>query len=145
MRFFVSYSRADHRGDKLWLLAERLDGLGEIYIDDIHYPQQVERDVSVHAALESASVFVAVMTRSYLMTPWTRYELARASQLELPLLIFDADTGIRGGTYGSDFGLGCAQLVWARRPAGGRSSVRQAPQAPLEQRWRKSEPASPGS
>ncbi|MET8203090.1 toll/interleukin-1 receptor domain-containing protein [Micromonospora taraxaci] len=99
MNAFVSYSRRDN---PLWRLAEvelRLGAIGDVYIDDLHHPPNVDRHVAVIAALDAASSFVAVLSPHYAQTPWTRFEVREAARRGLPLLLLTEAGVVRMGCY----------------------------------------------
>ena len=91
MTVFVSYSRQDNFPLRLWEIESRLRGLGDLYMDDLHHPADVDRHFSVMGALLSADLFVAVLPKNFLRTPWTRFEVTLASAINLPLLKLSTD------------------------------------------------------
>lgn len=84
-KFFVSYRRDDVPAARLYEIELSLRRLGEPYIDDLHGLSTSDRVGCVVSALESATNFIAVLSRGYLSTPWTKWEFARAMELGLPI------------------------------------------------------------
>ena len=83
MKVFVGYSRQDNV-DCLDRIEEVVvERFGAAYLDDKHFPPGIDREEAVHAALQSADVFVAVITPNYLRTIWTSKELDLAEKLGL--------------------------------------------------------------
>jgi hypothetical protein len=99
MRIFVSYSRRDNPLSRLSEIESHLRHVGNIYIDDLHYPPGVDRQVAVEATLAAADIFIAVLSVSYTRTPWTRYELSEAADRDIPLLVFTETGAVRTTQY----------------------------------------------
>jgi hypothetical protein len=95
MNVFVSYSRRDNPVNRLIEIESHLRHIGNVYIDDLHHPPNVDRHVAVKAALMAADAFVAVISPNYLHTPWTRYELSEATNRSVPLLLFTQTNEVR--------------------------------------------------
>jgi hypothetical protein len=86
MRIFVSYSRQDNSDDVLWRIQQQIASLGTPYVDDLQDHRGRDRLAMVEAALESAHLFVAVMSPAYLKTAWTRREFECALRRDIPML-----------------------------------------------------------
>ncbi|MBQ0894651.1 toll/interleukin-1 receptor domain-containing protein [Micromonospora sp. U56] len=99
MSAFVSYSRRDNSLGRLAEIEARLSHIGEVYIDDLHHPLNVDRHNAVIAALDAADVFIAVMSPHYPQTPWTRYEVKEAARRGLPLLLLTETGAVRRACY----------------------------------------------
>ncbi|MET8367625.1 toll/interleukin-1 receptor domain-containing protein [Micromonospora sp. NPDC005194] len=99
MNAFVSYSRRDNPLGRLAEVELQLGAIGDVYIDDLHHPPNVNRHVAVIAALEAASTFIAVLSPHYAQTPWTRYEVREAARRGLPLLLLTEAGAVREGSY----------------------------------------------
>ncbi|MEU1644412.1 toll/interleukin-1 receptor domain-containing protein [Micromonospora zamorensis] len=99
MNVFVSYSRRDNSLLRLAEIEVRLSHIGEVYIDDLHHPLDVDRHVAVIAALGAADVFIAVASPQYPHTPWTRHEVKEAARRGLPLLLLTETGAVRGARY----------------------------------------------
>jgi hypothetical protein len=99
MNAFVSYSRRDNTLGRLAEIEARLSHIGEVYIDDLHHPSNVDRHVAVVAALDAASVFIAVVSPHYPQTPWTRYEVKEAARRGLPLILLTETGAVRRARY----------------------------------------------
>jgi hypothetical protein len=85
MRLFVSYSRIDNPESRLREIEDIVTAIGDPYIDDLHFDPNVDRGVSVMAALELADGFVAVITANYLRSAWTNKEFDLAVDSGKPL------------------------------------------------------------
>ncbi|MGW5081873.1 toll/interleukin-1 receptor domain-containing protein [Micromonospora echinospora] len=99
MNAFVSYSRRDNPLGRLTEIEAQLSHLGQVYIDDLHHPRGINRHAAVIAALETAEVFIAVMSPNYPHTPWTRFEVSEAARRQVPLLLLTTNDGIRSAYY----------------------------------------------
>lgn len=85
MIVFVSYIRKDHDLAALRRIEALVAVLGQPYIDDIYDHQSIDRGATVECALWSADAFVAVVTSSYLQTPWTQWEFKTALIRQIPI------------------------------------------------------------
>jgi hypothetical protein len=95
MNAFVSYNTLGRLAE----IEARLSHIGEVYIDDLHHPSNVDRHVAVVAALDAASVFIAVVSPHYPQTPWTRYEVKEAARRGLPLILLTETGAVRRARY----------------------------------------------
>ncbi|RAS60241.1 TIR domain-containing protein [Lentzea atacamensis] len=85
MNVFVSYSRRDN--EQTLLEIERLISWGTPYIDDLHHSRHGgDRHEAVEFALRASQEFVAVLSPSYLRTPWTRWEFGWAVESGIPMV-----------------------------------------------------------
>jgi hypothetical protein len=82
---FVSYSRSDNDEERLREIESQLSDLGQVYIDDLHYSADGDRESEVHRALDSAATFVSVLSEHYLKTAWTSKELEIAKRRRIPI------------------------------------------------------------
>lgn len=87
MKVFVSYCRADNSYHQLLAIEADINAIGYTYIDDLHCPRGVDRNIAVHHALANADIFLAVESVNYLFTSWTRYEFAYAIGRGVPILV----------------------------------------------------------
>lgn len=86
---FVSYSRRDNTDAQLERVEDSIvSRFGTAYLDDKHFRPNTDREESVYAALNSAEIFVAVITPSYLKTVWTSKELEIAESRGLEIYSF---------------------------------------------------------
>lgn len=88
---FVSYARQDNDDDALRAVERRLAELGDLYIDDLQDHRGHDRLATVERALESARLFVAVLSTAYLTTTWTRREFEFAVRRGIPILALRTD------------------------------------------------------
>ncbi|MFJ7042277.1 toll/interleukin-1 receptor domain-containing protein [Streptomyces sp. NPDC101112] len=96
MRYFVSYARRDNSFERLHEIRELLRGDAcEIYIDDLedHQPGDDRYQVVVNALTE-ADVFVAVESRHYLDTSWTRWEFETALRMNVEMVALSCDSSL---------------------------------------------------
>ena len=91
MIVFVSYARRDNSPAALRAIETVVADLGTPYIDDMHGCETADRHVAVTEALQAASIFVGVVTPSYLHTHWTREEFALAVRRKLPIIALLSD------------------------------------------------------
>ncbi|MGW8375863.1 toll/interleukin-1 receptor domain-containing protein [Streptomyces sp. ODS28] len=78
---FVSYARAENPRGRLLAIKRALSSLGQVYIDDLEeHDPGADRTATVMNALTRADLFVAVHSRSYLRTEWTRLEFHKAQE-----------------------------------------------------------------
>lgn len=85
MNVFVSYARRDN--EKNLPEIERLISWGTPYIDDLHHSRHGGyRHEAVGLALHTSHEFVAVLSPSYLRTPWTRWEFRWAVRKGIPMV-----------------------------------------------------------
>jgi hypothetical protein len=85
MNVFVSYARRDNA--KSLPEIERLISWGTPYIDDLHHSRHGgARHEAVEFALRASHEFVAVLSPSYLRTPWTRWEFRQAVRRRIPMV-----------------------------------------------------------
>jgi TIR domain-containing protein len=96
---FVSYSRRDNSQQRLVEIESLLRRVGDIYIDDLHHPLDVDRHIAAKDALSAADVFVAVLSATYAQTAWTRYELCVAANRGIPLLVLTRTGVLRTAQY----------------------------------------------
>ncbi|QIY94529.1 toll/interleukin-1 receptor domain-containing protein [Streptomyces sp. S1D4-11] len=79
MKYFVSYARRDNSPEHLQEISSFLGQTGRVYIDDLEiHDHGADRVRIVVDALAEADVFIAVQSRNYLSTEWTKWELAKA-------------------------------------------------------------------
>ena len=83
---FVSYARRDHDDNALRRVERRLAGYGRPYVDDLQDHRGHDRLAMVEHALESAHLFVAVLSNAYLRTAWTRREFESAIRRDIPMM-----------------------------------------------------------
>jgi hypothetical protein len=85
---FVSYSRQDNDFDALRDIEKRVARMGEPYIDDLYDHTSGDRQVTVHRALGTAGLFVAVHSPNYPKTVWTcmEYQLAVTRGLSIVVM-----------------------------------------------------------
>ena len=95
MIVFVSYSRLDNNEERLRELELQLGDLGEVYIDDLHHSANDDRESEVHRALDSAAVFVSILSEHYLKTAWTSKELKVAKRRGIPIYSLLPDGNLR--------------------------------------------------
>ncbi|MFJ3668033.1 TIR domain-containing protein [Streptomyces sp. NPDC090106] len=96
MRYFVSYARRDNSFERLHRIRGLLHGdAREIYIDDLvdHQPDDDRYQVVVDA-LAGADVFVAVESRHYLATDWTRWEFETALRMNIEMAAIFPDSSL---------------------------------------------------
>lgn len=91
MKVFVSYARQDNGCDTLRRIQQQVVTLGNPYIDDLQDHRGRDRLVMVEQALESAHIFVAVVSPSYLKTAWTRREFEIALNRDITMVALLAD------------------------------------------------------
>ncbi|MFC8970798.1 TIR domain-containing protein [[Kitasatospora] papulosa] len=93
MRYFVSYARRDSSADllckvRMLLCSDKCD----VYIDDLEeHGSGVDRSQVVIDALTSADVFVAIDSRHYLTTDWTRWEFETALRMKTEMVALSSD------------------------------------------------------
>ncbi|MFI1410510.1 toll/interleukin-1 receptor domain-containing protein [Streptomyces sp. NPDC020707] len=93
MRYFVSYARRDNSFERLRKIRETLRGdVCEVYVDDLenHRPGDDRYQVVVDA-LAQADIFVAVESRHYLATSWTRWEFETALRMNIAMAALSPD------------------------------------------------------
>ncbi|WP_432099787.1 TIR domain-containing protein [Streptomyces sp. WAC 04229] len=88
MRYFVSYARRDNSVDLLCKVRTLLCGDEcDVYIDDLEeHGSGVDRLQVVINALTSADIFVALESRHYLTTNWTRWEFETALRMNTEMV-----------------------------------------------------------
>jgi hypothetical protein len=91
MTVFVSYARRDNPLEGLKSVEMAVSRLGNVYIDDVHGCEAVDRLTAVETALGEAVVFVGVATPHYLQTIWTRREFACAIERRIPIIALMPD------------------------------------------------------
>ncbi|MET9593316.1 TIR domain-containing protein [Streptomyces sp. NPDC006516] len=93
MRYFVSYARRDSSIDLLCKVRALLCGDEcDVYIDDLEeHGSGVDRLQVVIDALNSADIFVALESRHYLTTDWTRWEFETAVRMKTEMVAFSSD------------------------------------------------------
>jgi hypothetical protein len=88
MTVFVSYSRRDNTPEDLARISHAVRHLGHVYIDDLQPSSPALRPVIW--ALRNATEFIAVLSPSYLTTPWTTYEFLEATRMRIPIGLLDS-------------------------------------------------------
>lgn len=93
-RVFVSYASRDNDLEALKLLETTMQSIGDIYIDDIHHNPDRNRLIQVCVALVRAQAFVALSSKNYGSTKWTRRELRWAKILRIPIITTEVGGGL---------------------------------------------------
>jgi hypothetical protein len=86
MRYFVSYARRDNDIERLCEIRALLGGLGCVYVDDLEaHDPSIDRTQTVINALARAEHFIAVHSKNYLTTEWTRWEFESALHMGIEM------------------------------------------------------------
>lgn len=91
MKIFISYSRSDNDDRRLIEIEKLASLLGTPYLDDLHFDPEADRHEHVMTAMNTADAFLAVITKNYLRTDWTKRELRIAENLGIAIYKIEAD------------------------------------------------------
>jgi len=87
MKLFISYTMRDVEIsiEFLELLYKKMREIGFVFIDILHNDSQ-EKQARVIAELESSDYVFLIETPRVYSSQWVRYELERASNLNIPII-----------------------------------------------------------